>query len=70
LATYGLLDRREDAARVFKAIQDESKHGGTRHGLSYQDPLTIKASAFWHPFKKPETAERFAEGLRNAGVPD
>jgi tetratricopeptide (TPR) repeat protein len=70
LATYGLLDRREDAARVFKTIQDESKHGGTRHGLSYLDPLTVKASAFWHPFKKPEAAERFAEGLRKAGVPD
>jgi hypothetical protein len=34
------------------------------------DPLTIRASAFWHPYKDPVDAERFAEGLRQAGVPD
>jgi hypothetical protein len=34
------------------------------------DPLTIRASIFWHPFKDPTNAKMFAEGLRKAGVPD
>jgi TolB-like protein/class 3 adenylate cyclase/Flp pilus assembly protein TadD len=70
LATYGLLGRGEDAARVFRAITDAAKHGSRRYYLSYLDPLTIRASAFWHPYKDPVDAERFAEGLRQAGVPD
>jgi adenylate cyclase len=70
LSTYGLLGRGKDAARVFSAITEISKHGSKREYLSYLDPLTVRASTFWHPFKDPVSAERFAEGLRQAGVSD
>ena len=34
------------------------------------DPLTVRGVAFWYPFKEPADAERLAEGLRQAGVPE
>ncbi len=49
LATYGLLGRRGDAAKLLEAIK----------GISY-----------WHPFANQSDAQRFAEGLRKAGVPE
>lgn len=70
LATYGLLGREKAAARVFQAIEDDRQHGGKRVFLSFMDPLTISASAYWHPFQDAGDAQRFVEGLRNAGVPD
>lgn len=70
LSIYGLLGRSEDAARTYDAIVDDTKHGSKNEYLSYLDPLTIRASAFWHPFKDPADAKRFAEGLRRAGVSD
>ena len=61
LATYGFLNRSEEAAGVLETV-DKNWLG--------MDPLTVRAAAFWHPFKEPADAERLAEGLRRAGVPD
>ena len=66
LATYGLLDRSRDAARALQTIKERDKRGR----LNAYDPLTIRTSAFWLPFKEPADAERLAQGLRNAGIPD
>ena len=41
--------------------------GNSWRGL---DPLTVRGVAFWYPFKETADAERLAEGLRKAGVPD
>jgi len=61
LATYGLLGRKEEAAGLLETA-----------GMSWRgiDPLTVRGVAFWYPFKEPADAERLAEGLRRAGVPD
>ena len=61
LATYGHLGRKEEAAVLLK------KAGQSWRGF---DPLTVRGVAFWYPFKEPADAERLAEGLRRAGVPD
>ena len=66
LATYGLLGRSEDAAKALQAIEARDNRGR----WNTFDPLTISTSAFWLPFRNPADAERLAEGLRNAGVPD
>jgi tetratricopeptide (TPR) repeat protein len=66
LATYGLLGRSAAATRTLQAIKERDKRGW----LSTMDPLTVRTSTFWLPFKKPEDAERLAQGLRNAGIPD
>ncbi len=66
LAIYGLLGRREDASKLIAAIKGKDQRG---RAASF-DPLTIKAVAYWHPFANPDDAERFAGGLRKAGVPD
>ena len=66
LATYGWLERKKDAARVFKTIETGVKRG-RQH---YFDPLTIRAILFWYPFSEPEDTKRLTEGLRRAGVPD
>ncbi len=66
LATYGLLGRRADAAKLLDAI----KGSGAAGRLAQYDPLTIRASTYWYPFAKSADAERFAEGLRRAGVPE
>jgi adenylate cyclase len=66
LATYGLLGRSEDATKALQAIKERDKRGWQ----SRLDPLTIRTSAFWLPFKEPADAERLAQGLRNAGIPD
>ena len=67
LATYGLLKRDVDADKLYQAIQ----HGEKRGVLSVtHDPLTIRSTEFWYRFKSPADAERLADGLRKAGVPD
>ncbi len=66
IATYGALDRTDDAARVLQAIAQRDKRGW----LNTMDPMTVRTSAFWLPFKEAAVAERLARGLRNAGVPD
>jgi TolB-like protein/class 3 adenylate cyclase/Flp pilus assembly protein TadD len=67
LATYGLLGRRADAAKLLGAIDKANEQKGR---ASSMDPMTIRASTYWYPFANPADAERFAEGLRKAGVPD
>ncbi len=66
LATYGLLGRRTDAAKLLDAIKGREQRGL----LASRDPLTIRAISYWHPFANQADAERFAEGLRKAGVPE
>lgn len=66
LATYGLLGRSADAAKLLEEIKGKDKRGS----LASFDPITIKAVAFWHPFAIPADGERFATGLRKAGVPE
>ncbi len=66
LATYGLLGRADDAKKTYDLIEESGKRRLRQH----LDPLTIRSSTFWYPFKKREDRERFSEGLRRAGVPD
>jgi len=61
LATYGHLGRKEEAVGLLETL------GKSWRGF---DPLTVRSVAFWYPFKEPADAERLAEGLRRAGVPD
>jgi TolB-like protein/Flp pilus assembly protein TadD len=67
LSTYGLLGRREKAAKLL----EEMKKAGERKGrIAYNDPITIRAITYWYPFAARADGERFADGLRKAGVPD
>jgi TolB-like protein/Flp pilus assembly protein TadD len=61
LAAYGYLGRTADAERIF-ALAEKNRQG--------LDPLSIRGTAFWYPFKKPADWERMAAGLRLANVPD
>jgi TolB-like protein/class 3 adenylate cyclase len=61
LAAYGHLGRGEDAAKIFAEAEKNWR------GF---DPLSVRGVAFWYPFKQPADAERLAEGLRQADVPD
>jgi len=60
VATYGQLGRGGQAAQALEKLQ-------SRYFL---DLDTIRSIAFWHPFKNPTDAARFADGLRKAGMPD
>ena len=66
LAVYGLLGQRTDASRLLDTIREQDKRGR----ISFYDPLTVRAITYWYPFANQQDAERFAEGLRNAGVPE
>jgi adenylate cyclase len=66
LATYGLLGRRVDAAKLLDAIKGREQRGL----FASRDPLTVTAITFWHPFANRADTERFADGLRKAGVPE
>ncbi len=66
LATYGLLGRRADAAKLIDTIKGREQRGL----LATRDPLTVTASAYSYPFANRADSERLAEGLRKAGVPD
>ncbi len=66
LATYGLLGRRADAAKLLDAIKGREQRGW----LASRDPLTVTASTYSYPFANRADLERFAEGLRKAGVPE
>ncbi|MCA1375316.1 adenylate/guanylate cyclase domain-containing protein [Bradyrhizobium sp. NBAIM03] len=61
LAAYGHLGRKADAERIFSLAEKN------RQGL---DPLSIRGTAFWYPFKDSADWERMATGLRLANVPD
>jgi adenylate cyclase len=61
LASYGHLGRTADAERTIKVIGNSWNNN---------DPISIRAIAFWYPFKEPADFERLALGLRKANVPD
>ncbi len=61
IATLGQLNRAEEAVAITDRIEDS--WGG-------MDPLSVRSIAFWYPFKESADAERLADGLRKAGVPD
>ncbi len=64
LTTYGLLGRRADAGKLLETIKRNEKRGW----IASMDPLTIRASTYWYPFAERTDVDRFAEGLRKAGV--
>jgi TolB-like protein/class 3 adenylate cyclase len=66
LSVYGLLGRKDAAARLYAKVQ----RGAESRGLAFQDPLTVTALSYWYPFLPDDEARQFAEGLRKAGVPD
>jgi TolB-like protein/class 3 adenylate cyclase len=66
LATYGLLGRRVDAGKLLETIKRNEKRGQ----IASMDPLTIRAVTYWYSFSERADVERFAEGLRKAGVPE
>jgi adenylate cyclase len=66
LAVYGLLGRRTEASRLLEAVRERDKRGR----IFFYDPLTVRAISYWYPFAYQQDAGRFAEGLRNAGVPE
>jgi TolB-like protein/class 3 adenylate cyclase len=61
IATLGQLNRTKEAAAIIDRIEDSWR------GF---DPLSVRGVAFWYPFKESADAERLADGLRKAGVPD
>jgi tetratricopeptide (TPR) repeat protein len=61
LASYGHIGRAADAERILK-ISGKNWRGN--------DPITIRAIAFWYPFREAADRERLAAGLRKANVPD
>ena len=65
LSTYGLLRRRDDAARLLRAIKGKDQRGQ----YAFLDPPTINAMTYWYPFTGEGDAKRFADGLALAGVP-
>jgi adenylate cyclase len=67
LATYGMLGRREEAARLVESMRQGDQRGSRAYTL---DPLAIRAIAYWYPFAKADDAKRLADGLRKAGVPE
>ena len=60
LATYGQLNRVDEAASVLNML--EAPH--------FLDLTSIRNIAYWYPFKSPVDAARFSDGLRKAGLPD
>lgn len=67
LAAYGLLGRQQHAKKLLEEIRVSDARRGTS---AHQDPLAVKALAFWYPFASDEVAGQFAEGLRRAGLPE
>jgi adenylate cyclase len=66
LSVYGLLGRKDSAAKLYAKVQ----RGAESRGLAFADPVTVTALTFWYPFLGEADAQQFAEGLRKAGVPD
>ncbi len=61
IATLGHLGHKHDATQVIEKAEINSL------GI---DPISVRSIAFWYPFKERSDANRLAEGLRMAGVPD
>ena len=64
LATYGLLGRRDDAARLVEAMKRKDQRGSRAYTL---DPLTIRALAYWYPFARPDDASAVRRGFAQGG---
>ncbi len=60
IATLGQLDRASEAMTIIDRV-------GSSLGF---DLLSVRAVAYWYPYKNPVDAERLASGLRKAGVAD
>lgn len=67
LAVDGHLGNTDEANQILRKLREPSV---TRGYQGYMDPLTIRGTAFWLPFKQPADVARLAEGLRLANVPD
>jgi adenylate cyclase len=61
IATLGHLGHKHDATQVIEKAEINSL------GI---DPISVRSITFWYPFKERSDANRLAEGLRMAGVPD
>ncbi|HSF93745.1 MAG TPA: adenylate/guanylate cyclase domain-containing protein [Thermohalobaculum sp.] len=61
IAAYGHLGRMQDAERLLQIF--------SRNPRGY-DPLTVRAVAYWYPYKEAVDRERLAAGLIAANVPD
>ena len=61
VAVYGHLGRVQDAENLLDSI--------SRNPRGY-DPLTVRAMAYWYPYKDPADRERLAAGLIAANVAD
>ena len=66
LATYGQLGRREDASKLLDTMTKKDARG---LAIAW-DPLTIRAITYWYPYTGRPDADRLADGLRRAGVPE
>jgi len=58
VATHGYLGREQEAADIIAEYQKSSGH-----------KWTVKSLLKYFPFKDPKDTDRYAEGLRKAGVP-
>ena len=61
IAALGHLDRKQQAEKLMENAE--------RNWRGF-DPLSVRSVSFWYPFRQAADAERLAEGLRRAGVPD
>jgi TolB-like protein/Flp pilus assembly protein TadD len=60
IATLGHLGRIQEAKTIIDRMDSSVAF----------DLLSVRSIAYWYPFKNPEDAERLAQGLRKAGLPD
>jgi adenylate cyclase len=61
IATLGHLKRKKYAIQMIVDAEQNWR------GL---DPLSVRGVTYWYPFKEVVDAERLADGLRKAGVPE
>jgi TolB-like protein/class 3 adenylate cyclase len=60
IATLGHLGRAQEAKTIIDRMDSSVAF----------DLLSVRSVAYWYPFKNSADAERLAQGLRKAGVPD
>jgi TolB-like protein len=61
IATLGQQDHTTEAVAIIDRAEENWR------GF---DPLSVRGVTFWYPFAEQADAERLADGLRKAGVPD
>jgi len=66
IAVYGHLGSKKDAAQAVEKLKNLDQRGVQ----DFIDPLTIRSTLYWLPFKSKSDAERLARGLRLANIPD